>query len=734
MTTATSNWLPREGEEATKMIKRTGLNDDEADIVLENAKRVLGRCVDPNLSPDPEATAELVVGEVQSGKTMSFTALTALAHDNGFPLVLILAGTKVNLRDQTYQRLRRDLQMTGDGGLPTWVPVLLGEDDTTAADIAPKISSWMVHPDWKQATTVAVVLKHAGRLNKAREFVTELTRSCGAFPALIIDDEGDQAGMNLLGRKRDTEGHTRESSTYRAIRLLREALPRHSYILYTATPQAPLLASLADSVSPRTVTVLSSGDNYVGGQDLFQERRGIFDHVIDDNDAALDPERLAPPDSLVQALATFLIALTISQRRGQPKPLSMLIHPSATVDLHANYNKWVQHILKSRIRPALEPGNQELTDAIVERVLKPGYEELSRTNGTTVDTRQVPLEELTRDLPQLLADIQVRVVNRERDGVSADEWGQHTGWILIGGAKLDRGFTVENLAVTYMPRGPGIGNADTIQQRGRFFGYRRSYVDLLRAWLHPDTVHAYREYVEHEQALRTSLQAFDRKGLPLKDWRRQFLLGDDMRPTRAQVIAMDTGRLHLRAGWFLKQDHLYSNRVPLNSVRDNEIRSLMNRAEVDRRDHRPVAAHKHKTLRLPWEEAKRLLADWEAPTRDLDELVALLIKADAVAAIHDVEMVFIDELAPRERSPLGSRSAQQPQDNDVIDPEQLRIGELFQGRGPKYEGDGVFHSLECITIQIHCVRPSRIGEWGGDPVFALAIHLPHSLGSLYAQN
>ena len=40
---------------------------------------------------------------------MSFTALTALALDNGYRVIVFLAGTKNNLLDQTSKRLRKDL-------------------------------------------------------------------------------------------------------------------------------------------------------------------------------------------------------------------------------------------------------------------------------------------------------------------------------------------------------------------------------------------------------------------------------------------------------------------------------------------------------------------------------------------------------------------------------------------------------------------------------------------------
>ena len=48
---------------------------------------------------------------------------------------------------------------------------------------------------------------------------------------LIIDDEGDQAGLNTLVNQGD------ESTTYRRLLDLKAILPRHSYLQYTATPQ-----------------------------------------------------------------------------------------------------------------------------------------------------------------------------------------------------------------------------------------------------------------------------------------------------------------------------------------------------------------------------------------------------------------------------------------------------------------------------------------------------------------
>jgi len=59
---------------------------------------------------DPQSKAPfqirgLVLGDVQSGKTANYTALTNKAADTGYRIIIILAGMMENLRKQTQSRL-----------------------------------------------------------------------------------------------------------------------------------------------------------------------------------------------------------------------------------------------------------------------------------------------------------------------------------------------------------------------------------------------------------------------------------------------------------------------------------------------------------------------------------------------------------------------------------------------------------------------------------------------------
>ena len=139
----------------------------------------------------------------------------------------------------------------------------------------------------------------------------------------------------------------------------------------------------------------------------------------------------------------------------------------------------------------------------------------------------------------------VRLVNSLADADRNIHWRRNYSWILVGGQVLDRGFTVEGLTVTYMPRGPGVGNADTIQQRARFLGYKRSYLGYCRVFLEQGVVHLYRTYVRHEEDMRARLIAHIGSGRPLSEFRRVFLLDQAFRPTRQSVIDIDYSQTNI---------------------------------------------------------------------------------------------------------------------------------------------------------------------------------------------
>jgi hypothetical protein len=115
---------------------------------------------------------------------------------------------------------------------------------------------------------------------------------------------------------------------------------------------------------------------------------------------------------------------------------------------------------------------------------------------------------------------------------------------------MDRGFTVRELTVTYMPRGIGTGNADTLQQRARFFGYKRAYLGYCRIYVEASVLGIYEGYVNHEEEMRDELRGVRDRGEPLSSWKRRFVLSDDLNPCRASVIQQDILRGNFANDWY----------------------------------------------------------------------------------------------------------------------------------------------------------------------------------------
>jgi len=97
-------WNPFVGEETDGLLRSKGFVNPNGTFnpigekVLDEACRIMQMCGNPTIPTNSETG--IVIGYVQSGKTLSFTTLTALARDNNYQIVIIIGGTSVNLLDQ----------------------------------------------------------------------------------------------------------------------------------------------------------------------------------------------------------------------------------------------------------------------------------------------------------------------------------------------------------------------------------------------------------------------------------------------------------------------------------------------------------------------------------------------------------------------------------------------------------------------------------------------------------
>jgi hypothetical protein len=348
-----------------------------------------------------------------------------------------------------------------------------------------------------------------------------------------------------------------------------------------------------------------------------------------------------------------------------------------------------------------------------------------------------PIESLVARIPQWARHITIRTVNQNAQReITPKDWKRHAGWIVIGGNKLDRGFTVKNLAITYMPRGPGLSHADALQQRGRFFGYKASYLDICRGWFNADTRSGFQEYVTHERALQLSLMDVESEARPLRQWRRQLLLSPNLKPTRKQVISLPTTHRRVLSsdGWFDQRFVFVRSTAEANRTRASEaFKRWREHAAPDPNDPRVdphVVAEARAADLLP------LLVDWETDNDDVDRalgvslilttlldtrpgLRARVLFADGVRDVDDRDRA-------RERT---ARSADAPLEKREIN--------VFQGRGSAasaFPGDRAFVDDERPTLALFMLDLSGSDRTLVDILVpALAIHVPSDLQTLIMQ-
>jgi hypothetical protein len=541
-------WEP-EHKEVTEEFLRSKAKDPDgptyedltlgANSVLYEAQRILGRCLPPTAVSGRETG--LVVGYVQSGKTLSFETVISLARDNGYGMVVVFAGTKKNLREQSEERLRKDLGIN-DG--ETWVHV----SNPTKAEIShieSKLTAWRKRPSNK--AVLITVLKQADHLNNLAMVLKKV--SLDSVPVLIIDDESDQASLNTNAariRTNQVAANTR-STIYDRICAVRDVVPHHSLLQYTATPQANLLLAQADLLNPSFAELVTPGPGYTGGQAFFLDSTSLTVDIPAIQVPSSANLVTTTPKTLLSALRYFLLVCAqhslTPREKGKDRNRSMMVHPAMQTQSHKTYKTWVDKAFIT-LKGVIEK-QYKIEPSAVEGKFQGEYASLLKTYPSIK-----PLSELVGAIQDdVLDDMRIVLINGTPDAEKKVDWKSSRYWILVGGAKLDRGYTVEGLAITYMPRPlSGSPAADTLQQRARFFGYKKSYFPLCRVFLQGDVKQAFTDYVKHEDFVRSALDKH--RGKPLKEWRRDFILDEMLSPTRPNVVGLGTRRVAVK-GWMV---------------------------------------------------------------------------------------------------------------------------------------------------------------------------------------
>lgn len=447
------------------------------------------------------STRGLVVGYVQSGKTTNFTSVMAKAADRGYKLFIVLAGIHNGLRRQTQARLVQQLVEPN----PSLWSQLTGLDK----DFTPTENPAAYFGKNNKTHVLCVVKKNATVLRKLARWLNQASDYLKDCPALIIDDEADQATVAT-------------KSINPLILSLMTSLPRSAYVGYTASPFANLLIDPgAEDLYPRDFVVnLPKPSGHFGTEVLFG-RYALDGEDEDDVDDGYDMIRSIPlddvpcvrpetkadvegfepviTDTLRRAIEYFWLVTAARRVRGTGNPHStMLIHTSVNTSVHNSFKQPLEHLRERTVAALDDP-------AVLSRLRTLWDQETARVPAEDFGETKVPFDSLLAELPDVLRDCRVIMDNSSSEDRLDYESGPVVA-IAVGGNTLSRGLTLEGLSVSYFVR--AVSAYDTLLQMGRWFGFRNGYADLPRIWMTDELAEWFRHLATVETEMRRDIDLY----------------------------------------------------------------------------------------------------------------------------------------------------------------------------------------------------------------------------------
>jgi len=708
------------------------LDNLSTERLLKESKEILSLCGNPGTSENDDAG--LVFGYVQSGKTMSFTTVTALARDNGYQIIIVIAGISTNLVNQSTDRLMKDLRL----GLRydrKWIGVLKNPTGTSDKEtISTMLKEWRnpTFPKDERRSVLITVMKNTKHLQNLVEIFEHLDLE--NVPTLIIDDEGDQASLNTRARRNALDDITDDifepqihlSTIHRRLETLRSLLPHHTFLQYTATPQATLFINILNRLSPNFVQILTPGDAYVGGMAFFVQQPDLV-RTIPRNEIPSNVNPLyEPPESLIDALKLFFLGVAIGRYRKDSRNRSMMIHPSRLQFDQGFYFNWIQNI-KERFVLTFQQKNDDSEKLELIEEFRVAYKDLQKTEDNLPKFEDLigRIGQADR-LEHSINSTKLELVNSQRGKTPSINWRDNYSFILVGGQSMDRGFTVEGLTVTYMPRNIGVGNVDTIQQRARFFGYKRTYLGLCRIYLDQATIDAYTHYVEHEEDLRHSLKNEKLANKHLNDWERNAILSRAYRLARRNVFDTTFNRYNFGNRWFrISAPHDQANIVDNNrQVCKEFINDNKGIFQEDTGNNNRTEDQKHYVFESSLESIFNNLIHKLRFTREDD--------SEGFTTLQSVIHLYLEK-NPKVTSIVYLMKKGESRDRRLTNKDEIQ--QLFQGKNPRtgqviYPGDALIKDEDRITVQIHKLNlvNRSTGEVHED-VYSIAVWIPEVVGN-----
>lgn len=503
----------------------------------------------------------LVIGDVQSGKTSTYTGLICKAADAGYKVVILLTGVTETLRKQTQERMEegiigytvRRIKRGTQGAKKTDVvgvghyehtitaTAFTSYEDDFKGDVDTIATSLKSH----KSLVMFVVKKNVKILEKLygwlATFNKDVLDDMIHAPMLLIDDEADNASINTSKDKYDP------TKTNSIIRKLCNAFNNCTYVGFTATPFANVFIDPettkdmvnADLFPEHFIYVLPTPSSYIGAKKLFNPEESLcqkclkyitdiaeptYEELQEDDNPDIRPLYYKHtknwhgsfPQSLNDAIRCFYLANVIRDLRGdKAKPRTMMINVSRFVKVHSYILDYVQNIYNTDYNNILTDFDNNIKDnrnlplfVTLQRLYEQNFKDCGYTINEVLNKR---------NLLSAIENILVLKVNSKKGSDKLDyKENPSLRSIAIGGLSLSRGLTLEGLVVSYFYR--NTSTFDVLMQMGRWFGYRKNYEDICQIWTSQSSANWYKLISDSTEELKEELRGMFEDNLTPKDF------------------------------------------------------------------------------------------------------------------------------------------------------------------------------------------------------------------------
>ncbi len=506
----------------------------------------------------------LIIGDVQSGKTATYSGLICKAADAGYKVVILLAGITENLRQQTQERIdegiigysikklgRTEISSRVGVGLDNR-PLKATSFTSCAGDFVGNCNKISTSLESHNSLVIFVLKKNVSVLTKLYRWLKEQNLdpvlNCVNHPMLLIDDEADNASVNTNSLE------VNPTKTNKIIRDISCLFKNATYVGFTATPFANVFIDpdsvdsmrRADLFPEHFICTLPTPSTYIGAEKIFYEDGKYFKNLryisdIEEPDYASDDYRAMArdhvdalnhgpfysrhkkdwngtlPNSLRTSVLCYFLANVIRDLRGQKAThRSMLVNMSRFIKVQNIICDAVSQMWNSfvnTVRFDFNNNRQYNEHLPLYRELKDIWDIHFR------DITDISFERVI-DKETLLAavsNIKVVVVNGSKNSSKLDyKQNKSLRVIAVGGMALSRGLTLEGLMVSYFYR--NTATFDVLMQMGRWFGYRHGYEDLFQIWTSQLSADWYAEISKASNALKDDIRTMCEQQLTPKDF------------------------------------------------------------------------------------------------------------------------------------------------------------------------------------------------------------------------